>query len=288
MDPTPWFESAGDRATRYWRAIQRYRALPVFDERPVAAPPASVTVVIPTLDEEDYVVDACRSLALQTLRRDHPDSVEIALVDSASRDATRTVARPFVDRIVKAPRGKLVALTTGVHKARGEIIVEADADGWFPPGWVERMVRPFEDPRVVAIRGRFVYYDSPVLRVSSAPLRGILSAMGNFPGGVRAYRRDAFRDTGGFDTTVNQQNFWSVWPEEEFKFKRRLARVGGVRDARDAVCFKSARRGDPFFVRDARADRFRRNLRASGRFRDGVTDGLYRARKLLAGTFVYR
>lgn len=285
--PSPWFAPAGDRAAAYWNAIQRYGERPVFSDAAAAPPAGRVSVLVPTLNEEDYVGDACRSLALQTLRRDHPSRVEIVLVDSGSRDATRAVAKPFVDRIVSAPRGKLPALAAGVAKAKGDLIVEADADGWYPPGWVERMVKPFADPEVAAVRGRFVYYDSPVLRVVSAPLRATLSAVGNFPGGVRAYRKSAFLDTGGF-RPVKSSNFWSVWPEEEFRFRGRLKSVGRVVDAKDAVCFKSARRGDPFFVRDPRADKFRADLRAGGRFRDGVTDSLYRARKLLSGTFVYR
>lgn len=285
--PTPWFEPAGDRAATYWRVIQRYAALPAFSESPAPAPPARVSVLVPTLNEEDYVGDACRSLAMQTLRRDHPGRVEVVLVDSGSRDGTRAAARPFVDRVVNAPRGKLAALAAGVQKARGDLIVEADADGWFPPDWLHRMVRPFQDPGVAAVRGRFVYYDSPVLRVTSPILRTTLSAVGNFPGGVRAYRKSAFVETGGF-RPVNARNFWSVWPEEEFRFRRRLQATGRVVDAKDAVCFKSARRGDPFFVRDPRADKFRADLRASGRFRDGVTDSLYRARKLLSAAIALR
>ena len=284
---TPWFEPAGDRAAKYWRVIQRYGGLPAFSEVPVPAPPVRVSVLVPTLNEEDYVGDACRSLALQTLRRDHPERVEVLLVDSGSRDGTRAVARPHVDRVVSAPRGKLAALATGVHKARGDVIVEADADGWYPADWLHRMVQPFEDAGVAAVRGRFVYYDSPVLRVTSPILRATLSAFGNFPGGVRAYRKAAFQETGGF-RPVNASNFWSVWPEEEFRFRRRLKTTGRVVDARDAVCFKSARRGDPFFVRDPRADKFRHDLKASGRFRDGVTDSLYRARTLLAGAIALR
>ena len=285
--PTVWFAPAGERAARYWRTVERYRDRPAFLEAPSAPPPARVTVLVPTLNEEGYVEDAVRSLSLQTLRRDHPARVEVMLVDSGSRDQTRAVARPFVDRIVSAPRGKLASLALGIAKAKGDLVIEADADGWYPPGWLERMARPFEDPRVSVVRGRFVYYDSPVLRVASAPLRATLSALGNLPGGVRAYRKSAFVATGGF-RPVNGANFWSVWPEEEFRFRRRLAREGRVVDAKDALCFKSARRGDPFFVRDPRADQFRQDLRASGRFRDGVTDSLYRARKLLAASFVSR
>ncbi|HET6403374.1 MAG TPA: glycosyltransferase family 2 protein, partial [Candidatus Thermoplasmatota archaeon] len=276
-----WFSDAGARAARYRDIIARYRHLDAFDVRAAPAPPARVSVLVPTLDEAEYVVDAVRSLALQTLRRDHQQKVELVLVDSGSRDGTRERAAPFVDRIVSAPRGKLSALVAGVRKARGDIVVEADADGWYPPGWLARMVEPFVRPGVVGVRGDFVYYDSPLLRPLS-PLRGpLFRALGNFPGGVRAYRREAFLATGGFRLPRDERDFWAVWPEEEFRFRRRLEARGRVVDAPDAVCFKSARRGDPLFVRDPRVDNFRRTLAERGRFSDGVTDALYRARRAL-------
>lgn len=278
--PATWFMDAGARAARYRDIIARYRHRAAFDAAATPAPAGRVSVLVPTLDEEDYVVDAVRSLALQTLRRDHADRVELLLVDSGSRDATLERARPYVDRCVSAPRGKLTALCAGVRKARGDLIVEADADGWYPPGWLSRMVDPFATPGVVGVRGDFVYYDSPVLRPLS-PLRGpLFRAVGNFPGGVRAYRRASFLATGGFRLPRDERDFWQVWPEEEFAFRRRLEACGRVADAPDALCFKSARRGDPLFVRDPRVHTFRTRLAEGQRFSDGVTDALYRARRL--------
>lgn len=280
--PAEWFVDAGPRAARYRDIIGHYRHLPAFDLGATPAPLGRVSVLVPTLDERDYVVDAVRSLALQTLRRDHPDKVEIVLVDSGSRDGTLERAGPFVDRAISAPRGKLSSLIVGVRKARGDIIVEADADGWYPPGWLARMVEPFAMPGTIGVRGDFVYYDSPVLRTLS-PVRGpLFRAAGNFPGGVRAYTRAVFLETGGFRLPRDERDFWAVWPEEEFAFRRRLEARGRVVDAPDAVCFKSARRGDPIFVRDPRVENFRRTLAAGGRFSDGVTDALYRVRRIFA------
>lgn len=281
LPPRPWFADAGPRAARYRAIVGAYCHLPVFDLAAAPAPAARVSVLVPTLDEEEYVVDAVRSLALQTLRRDHPDRVEIVLVDSGSRDATVERARPYVDRAMSAPRGKLTSLVAAVRKARGDLIVEADADGWYPPGWVSRMVEPFVHPDVAAVRGDFVYYDSPILRPLWPVRRRLFRAAGNFPGGVRAYRRSAFLDTGGFRRGLDESAFWQVWPEEEWRFRRRLEATGRLVDARDAVCFKSARRGDPLFVRDPRVDNFRANLARAGRFSDGVTDSLYRVRRAL-------
>lgn len=273
------FDDAGSRASRYRDIIAGYAHLDAFDVRPTPAPAGRVSVIVPTLDEAEYVTDAVRSLALQTLRRDHPDKVEIVLVDSGSKDGTRERARPFVDRSVSAPRGKLSSLIAGVKKARGDIIVEADADGWYPPAWLARMVEPFVHDATVATRGDFVYYDSPVLRPLHPARSLVFRNVGNFPGGVRAYRRDAFLATGGFRVPRNERDFWQVWPEEEWAFRHRLEMRGRVVDAPEAVCFKSARRGDPLFVRDPRVDNFRRTLAAGGRFSDGITDAIWRMKR---------
>lgn len=277
------FVRAGERSRAYVRVLDRYRGAPVFSTAHPPRPVLPVTVLVPTLNEEDYVEDACRSLREQTLVRRHRSQVEILLVDSGSTDATRRMARPFVDGVVDAPRGKLTALVAGVRAARGGLIVEADADGWYPPSWLAEMVASFADPATVGVRGEFIYYDSPVLRASSKLIRRTLAAAGNFPGGVRAYRRSAFLSSGGFRTSIDQQDFWQVWPEEEFRFRRRLEGYGRVVNNRDALCFKSARRGDPVFVRDPRADRFRYTLGETGRFRDGITDTIWKARKFLSG-----
>src|SRR5438309_6720594 len=124
MPATEWFESAGPAAAeRYRAAVARYARLGSFDERAAPAPLGRVSVLVPSLDEALYVEDAVRSLAEQTLRRDHPAKVEIVLVDSGSKDATRDLARPYVDRTLSSPRGKLTALVDGVRKASGDLIV---------------------------------------------------------------------------------------------------------------------------------------------------------------------
>lgn len=295
-----WFDDAGPRASRYRDIIASYRHFEAFDISATPAPAGRVSVLVPTLDEAEYVTDAVRSLAMQTLRRDHPDKVEIVLVDSGSRDATRERARPFVDRIVSAPRGKLSSLIVGVKKAHGDIvtdppsgdetsrrarrdciIVEADADGWYPPAWLSMMVEPFVHSATVATRGDFIYYDSPVLRPLHPVRSAVFRSVGNFPGGVRAYRRAAFLETGGFRVPRDERDFWQVWPEEEWAFRQRLASRGRIVDVPRAVCFKSARRGDPLFVRDPRVDNFRRALAEGGRFSDGITDALYRLRRAI-------
>jgi Glycosyl transferase family 2 len=89
---------------------------------------AKVSVVIPTLNES-------RNLP-HVLPRIPPCVEDIVLVDGGSDDGTVDVARelrPDV-RIVHEPRpGKGVALQTGLHEARGDIIVTLDADGSTDP-----------------------------------------------------------------------------------------------------------------------------------------------------------
>lgn len=248
-------------------SVRHYVTVRSSREERVREPPGTVSVLVPTLNEEDYVGPTVRTLRAQTLVEAFPEDVEVILVDSASQDATVAAARPYVDRVVTAPRGKLNALAVAVEAARGELIVEADADGLYPPGWLNLLLEPYRgdagDP-VAGVYAPFVYYDSPVVKFLSPAIRATLMGLGNFPGGARSYRRSAYEAAGGFRRGVDQRDFWALWTEEEFLFPKRLAEVGRVVFNPRAGCFKSARRLDPFFLQDARNRRWRASLDEDG------------------------
>jgi len=88
-----------------------------------AADPVRISVIIPALNEAASLRTTLA--ALQALRhRGH----EIILVDGGSSDATISVARPLVDTVLQAARGRAVQLQAGALAASGDVLWFLHAD----------------------------------------------------------------------------------------------------------------------------------------------------------------
>jgi glycosyltransferase involved in cell wall biosynthesis len=120
--------------------LHRGRAEVPPDHRDDYVPDATVSVVIPTLNEEDSLLWVLQHL---------PEWVgEVVLVDGLSTDATRVLARrarPDVVVVHQFRPGKGAALRAGFAAATGEIVVMIDADGSTDPREMDRFVRALED-----------------------------------------------------------------------------------------------------------------------------------------------
>ena len=96
---------------------------------------SKISIVIPTLDEEDTVaeiIEGCK-----------PYGDEILVVDGHSRDRTREVAESLgVKVILDNRKGKGEALRHVVNFVNGNIIVFIDADGSHDPKDIPKLVEP--------------------------------------------------------------------------------------------------------------------------------------------------
>jgi glycosyltransferase involved in cell wall biosynthesis len=114
------------------------------------AKPASVTVVVPTLNEE-------RNLPMVLARV--PAEYECIVVDGHSKDdsvqAART-ARPDALVMRQTGTGKGNALLDGIKHATGEIIVLLDADGSTEPAEIPRFVEALQTGADFATGSRFM------------------------------------------------------------------------------------------------------------------------------------
>ncbi len=109
-----------------------------------------VSIVIPTLNSGRTLAACLRAITAQNLPRDR---YEIVLADAGSTDDTRDIARACgVDQIVKNPlRTGEAGKAAGIRASTGDLIALVDSDNILPDAtWLERMIAPFADPKVVA------------------------------------------------------------------------------------------------------------------------------------------
>jgi cellulose synthase/poly-beta-1,6-N-acetylglucosamine synthase-like glycosyltransferase len=133
--------------------------------RPVHASPITphVTVVISAYNEASHI----EATVLNKLNQDYPHALLDVMVasDGSTDDTDVVLARlarenPRLSFARQQPRsGKTAALNALIERAKGEIIVFADANSMYRPDTVRRLVAPFADPQVGYVTGRMLYVD---------------------------------------------------------------------------------------------------------------------------------
>lgn len=95
-----------------------------------AEPPSPiVSVVIPTYNSSQYIVQAIESVLAQTY-----EDYEIIVIDDGSTDATRAQLQPYQDRITylyQDNRGSAAARNRGIQTAKGRLVAFLDADDYW-------------------------------------------------------------------------------------------------------------------------------------------------------------
>jgi 4,4'-diaponeurosporenoate glycosyltransferase len=110
-----------------------------------AGSPRSLSVVIPARDEEHNLPRLIRSLLSQPNRPD-----EIIVVDDGSSDRTAEVARELGATVMSPGilpegwRGKTWACQQGAKAATGDLLLFLDADTWFEPEGLSRLLAGHE------------------------------------------------------------------------------------------------------------------------------------------------
>ena len=131
-------------------------------ERPVPPQPAeqpSVSLVIAAHDEADVIERRVRNV----LELDYPrDLLEVVVSSDGSRDDTVERARAAgADRVLDLPRGgKVRAQDAGVEQSRAEVVAFSDANAYWEPDALRRLVARFTDPAVGYVCGRVRFVDS--------------------------------------------------------------------------------------------------------------------------------
>jgi len=108
-------------------------------------PQQMVSIIIPTLNEQDGIEKTIRAIPKTRLSELGYD-LEIIIIDGNSTDMTREVARQMGVRVVLEKRkGYGRAFKTGFREAKGNILVTLDADGTYPTELIPEYVQALKE-----------------------------------------------------------------------------------------------------------------------------------------------
>jgi len=171
-----------------------------------------VTVLVVAYNEEAVIVHRLENL----LALDYPrERLEILLASDGSSDDTVRLARAYEGEGVRViafdqRRGKPSVLNDAVPRARGDIVVLADARQRFAPGAIRALAARFGDPRVGAVSGELIlgaasrdglglyWRYEKLIRMIESRVDSTVGATG----AIYAIRRDLFRAIPG-DTILD-------------------------------------------------------------------------------------
>lgn len=113
-----------------------------------------VSIVIPAYNEEARLLNTLSSLASQSI--DQP--TELIVVNNNSSDRTQELLdRCGVQSLLERQPGVAYARQTGLDKARGAFIANADADCLYPPGWAAAITKPLQQSSIACTYGLYSF-----------------------------------------------------------------------------------------------------------------------------------
>ena len=120
-----------------------------------------VTVVIPTYNKAEYILEAMESVLVQ----DYPQgNIEIIVIDDGSTDETIKKLEKYTNKIKyihQENSGKALAVRRGIEESSGEYIFNLDPDDKFIQGKIRKVVRVFVEDKEVLHVGHPVIYWQP-------------------------------------------------------------------------------------------------------------------------------
>lgn len=181
-----------------------------------------ISVVIPAFNEEKLIAKCIKAVKNQTFPK---EEYEILVIDNNSTDKTAEIAKKLGAKVISYSKkqGFSAARHYGMLKAKGEIIASTDADSIPDTHWLETIEKLMQNKNLVYVGGTvlstegafvnlsFVIHDF-VARVNQ--LFGISLIWGP----NMAFRRDAFAQIGGFNTTLKTSDDWEFTLRIQKKF----------------------------------------------------------------------
>ena len=173
--------------------------------------PATITVVIPTLNEADTIGEL-----VDFFKATIPDGLEIVVCDAGSRDDTVAIAEHHGARVLHSPRpGRAVQMNHAARTVQTDYVYFVHADCRPPTTWHQEIQQAIKEGYKW---GLFSYrFDSknPLLRINERFVRFDNRLLG---GGDQTLfiHRDTFLKLGGYDEScILMEDFIFFWETKQ-------------------------------------------------------------------------
>jgi glycosyltransferase involved in cell wall biosynthesis len=195
-----------------------------------------VSVIIPTYNHAQYVVETIQSVLKQSFR-----DFEVIVVNDGSSDQTENVLKPYIDAglihyVRQENQGVAIARNHGLALAVGGYIAFLDDDDLWPPDKLEWQVEFLDHSDAVLIGGGCYSNESedPDLLAGADPVRPLqdrdLFRRNPFSSpGQTLLRRSAMEQVGGFDP--------EIWGADDLDLWMRLLSAGPLFISRKPALF---------------------------------------------------
>ena len=182
----------------------------------------TLTVLIPSYNEEEGIASTLDTLLLQTVTIDR-----IIVIDDCSTDRTAEIANGYASvEVIRTPQNKgskARALNHVVPQCVTDLVMVLDADTFLAPDYVEQLLPAFRDPKVTlaagcvlsknirtpAERGRSIellfsnHFYRPIQNMAGAPMV--------IPGCATLYRRSDIDRFGGWTSSTVCEDIDYTW-----------------------------------------------------------------------------
>lgn len=169
------------------------------------------SVIVPAYNASGTIERCLNALENHSIPK---EVYEVIVIDDGSTDRTSDIVKQFPFKYFwQENQGPAAARNKGTQEARGEIILFTDADCIPQHNWIEKMVKPFNDPHIMAVKGAYKTHQKALTarfaqvefeeRFEMLKKAGSIDMVDTYSAG---YRKSIFLSFGGFDPSFPVAN----------------------------------------------------------------------------------
>jgi len=198
----------------------------------------NITVIIPTLNEENRIEDVLTAIKQQVCDLTY----EIVVVDGQSTDSTVSIAKNYAKVYVSPIRGKAFQLNYAISKTSGDLLILLDADTIINPYFFQKIYKIFKNHKnLYACSARVNYHNGKAISFKLASQKFsitqffflninmhiyyFLKSLLGYPelsGCNMIVRREIFSKSGGFKSPPNSLGIDKIFSDSLIYLTRKM------------------------------------------------------------------